>query len=420
MTSKKRVFLFLQGPATPFFSRLAKALNKTGQKVLRIHFNAGDLLYWSAGHSHCYSGSADGVVKLVDHLHTLHGITDLVLFGDRRPVHRAVVLHSDRLGIRSHVFEEGYFRPFWITLEREGVNGHSLIPRDPDWFSGVAKFIPEPKPPKRFRSAFWKRAVHDVCYHAAGILNPLFFWRYVTHALDAAPIEYAGYIRRFSRNPILKRRNAPVIKQLLKNKTPFYLLPLQLNADAQIRDHSRFDNMIQVIEYVVTSFSLNSKPDALLVIKTHPLDYGWTDYQRVVNRVCRVAGLDSQRVVLLESGSLDHLSAAAAGMVTVNSTAGIVALQQGCSVMTLSDPIYNLPGLTWQGSLDEFWGSNQLPDGDLFNDFYRVVMFATQINGGFYCSQGMDLAVENAARVLSSDTSPLEFLLSLEGQGENR
>jgi capsular polysaccharide export protein len=29
------------------------------------------------------------------------------------------------VGVRVHVFEEGYIRPNWLTLERDGVNGNS-------------------------------------------------------------------------------------------------------------------------------------------------------------------------------------------------------------------------------------------------------------------------------------------------------
>ncbi|WP_441294118.1 capsular polysaccharide export protein, LipB/KpsS family, partial [Bordetella pertussis] len=32
-------------------------------------------------------------------------------------------------GVRVHVFEEGYFRPHWVTLERGGVNGFRAIAR---------------------------------------------------------------------------------------------------------------------------------------------------------------------------------------------------------------------------------------------------------------------------------------------------
>ena len=101
----------------------------------------------------------------------------------------------------------------------------------------------------------------------------------------------------------------------------------------------------------------------------------------------------------------------ARGVVTVNSTVGLIALAKDIPTLTLSDPIYDLPGLTCQWPLDEFWHNCIPPDGNFFERFRRCVMHATQINGGFYSSAGINLAVENSARILSAERSPLEMLL---------
>jgi capsular polysaccharide export protein len=45
----RRTFLFLQGPCTPFFRELARALRGQGHCVRRVNFTAGDLLYWRLG-----------------------------------------------------------------------------------------------------------------------------------------------------------------------------------------------------------------------------------------------------------------------------------------------------------------------------------------------------------------------------------
>ena len=108
---------------------------------------------------------------------------------------------------------------------------------------------------------------------------------------------------------------------------------------------------------------------------------------------------------------MGELARHARGVVTVNSTVGIVALELGRPTATLSDPIYNLPGLTWQGGLDAFWTNGQSPDAQLYSCFRRVVMRATQVNGGFYCNQGIALAVQNSCPFLTAERSPLEELL---------
>jgi capsular polysaccharide export protein len=406
----RRTFLFLQGPATPFFAHLARRLRAEGHRVVRVHFCAGDVAYGSVFGALTYRGRLENLRDWLGEVYRQHEITDQVLFGDRRPVHRPAVAHGEAWGVRSWVYEEGYFRPHWVTLEREGVNGHSLLPRDPDWFRDVGSRLLEPSGGVAFRSPFWRRAVHDVLYHLAGVANLVLFPHYRTHAPYPAPLEYAGYLWRFARLRLIREREARRAQAIMASGMPYYVLPLQLNSDAQIRDHSRFDNMEEVMAYVLASFARYAPPHNHLVVKNHPLDTGLVNHGRALQAIARdydVVG----RVHYLEEGDLVGLLRHARGCVTVNSTSGILALEQGTPTMTLSDPIYNLPGMTFQGALDAFWQEGAPPDLMLFGCFRRTVIHATQINGGLYCPAGIRLAVENSVRVLTTDRSPLEALL---------
>ena len=406
----RRRFLFLQGPCTPFFQRLADRLESEGHEAHRVNFCAGDAWYWGGRVAWHYDADAMRLVDFLDDKYRRLGITDQILFGDRRPVHRPAVEHAERYGIRTHVFEEGYFRPHWITLEREGVNGHSLLPRDPDWFRETGRRLAEPAPAMPFHSPFRVRAFHDVVYHAAGMVNPLLYGGYRTHAPVAAPVEYAAYLRRFARLRLIRRREQQRVADLIASGRRYYVLPLQLNSDAQIRDHSRFEHMGEVIEYVMESFAHHAPADCWLAVKNHPLDMGLMDYGRLIRDCGRRVGVEG-RTLYLEQGDLNALVQRAEGVVTVNSTVGMVALQLGRPTLTLGDPIYNLPGLTCQGKLDEFWTAALPPDMAMFACFYRVIMHATQINGSFYCRQGIALAADNSVGVLTAERSPLECLL---------
>lgn len=406
-----RRYLFLQGVCSPFFGTLADSLVADGHEVLKVNFNAGDVLYWGGRKAVSHRGRPDELRQFYDHLYREHGITDQVLFGDRRPVHRPAVEHGEACGIRTHVFEEGYFRPHWVTLEREGVNGHSLLPRDPDWFWAVGGDLPEPSLVAHFQSGFSVRAWHDVLYHTAGALNPVLFPRYTSHSPMSAPSEYLGFLRRFALIRSWSRRDDLIIEHVVAGGAPYYVLPLQLNCDAQIRDHSRFENMAEVIEYVMASFASHAPVSSRLVIKNHPLDAEWRGHRHDVDSCARKFDVEG-RVDYLETGNLDHLVRNARGLVTVNSTVGGVSLGLRCPTVTLSDPVYNLPGLTWQGGLDDFWTLGEPPNAELFRRFRRTVIHCTQINGGFYCRKGIGLAAGNALRVLTSDESPLEAWLS--------
>jgi capsular polysaccharide export protein len=183
-----------------------------------------------------------------------------------------------------------------------------------------------------------------------------------------------------------------------------------LNSDAQIRDHSRFESMAEVMEYVLESFSRAALTQAKLVIKNHPLDVGLSDHRGALAALVRRFDLGG-RVIYLESGKLEFLVEHARGVVTVNSTVGSVALGLDCPTITLSDPIYNLPGLTFQEALDDFWRQGEAPNRELFRRFRNAVIHCTQVNGGFYCAKGIDLAVRNSVAILENEISPLESLM---------
>ena len=405
-----RSYLFLQGVCSPFFSELAKDLLSEGHRIAKINFNAGDSAYWNGHNAYACKDAIPSLAAFYDHMYAEAEATDIVLFGDRRPVHRPAIEIAQRNGLRIHVFEEGYFRPHWVTLERSGVNAHSPLPRDPAWYRSVGASLKHKQEVSPFSSPFRTRAVHDLLYHLAGLANPLLFPRYKTHAPHVAPVMYAGYIRRFALQPFHIRQDQAAISALIEARTPYYLLPLQLNSDAQIKDHSSFSGMIEVMDYVIQSFALHAPAESRLVIKNHPLDMGLIPYAAMVRQFARTYGVEG-RLLFLETGNLELLVMHARGTVTVNSTVGGVALQFNCPVITLSDPIYNLVGLTFQGRLDHFWKQAEPPDQALFDCFKAIVTRATQINGGFYCKQGIALAVKNSLQSLTAEKSPLEELL---------
>jgi capsular polysaccharide export protein len=408
-TKPRNSFLFLQGVSSPFFARLAQALRAEGQWVKSVSFNMGDTLY-GAGARVFYSAQPEQLEDFYQQCFKADGITDLVLFGDRRPVHVPAIALAKRLGIRVHVFEEGYFRPYWVTLERDGVNNHSLLPRDPDWYREVGKYIPRYHNGNSFRLSFASRALHDVMYHVGGALNKVVFPHYKTHAPFNAAVEYAGYIRQGIRLMNAKGRDSEVISEVARNRHRTFLLPLQLDSDSQIRDHSQFNTMKDVLKHVLASFARHAPSDARLVVKNHPLTPGLVNYHRITLRIAGKFGI-ADRVDFLESGHMPTLLSHVAGVITVNSTVGGSSLMHNVPTIALSNPIYDLKGLTHQGSLDDFWLTPEPPDTTLFQRFRSTVIHTTQVNGGFYTRCGIDMAVNNSLEVLMAKTSKIERYL---------
>jgi len=405
----RNFFLFLQGVSSPFFSRLANALRAEGQWVKSLTFNMGDLLYGS-GSRMFFSNRPEQLESFYSELFRNERITDVVLFGDQRPVHQPAIRLAKLCGIRVHVFEEGYFRPYWVTLERDGVNTQSRLPRDPKWYMDVGQHIPRYKNGNAFKLSFTSRAFHDVMYHVGGALNRVCFPHYRTHAPFNAAVEYAGYIRHGLRLLSAKASDADVISHVATEKHPTFLLPLQLDSDAQIREHSSFANMTEVLHKVLGSFAQHAAGNARMVVKNHPLTPGIVNYHRITREVAAAYGI-ADRVDFLETGHMPTLLSHVAGVVTVNSTVGGSAMIHHRPTFALSNPIYAIEGLTQPGSLDDFWQSPQVPDPILFQRFRNTVIHTTQINGGFYTRCGIDMAVTNSLEMLLAKTSRIELFL---------
>lgn len=423
-------YLFLQGLAGPFFTRLGDRLRAEGHAVHRVNLCGGDALAWwgrpalawrgeaatdppagsGAGGGSTVDGWAAHVADLLDRLQ----ITDLMLFGALRPLHRAAIPLARARGVRVHVFEEGHVRPHWISVERLSARDTPWLPRDADWYREAGHLLPEPVPARPIQVPLQVRAAQELAFHLANAVNPVAFPHYRSHRQHVAALEALGFARRFATLPVRALGEARRLEALLASGAPFFMLPLQLDGDAQIVHHSPFADIAEVIELVLRSFALHAPAGTRLVVKNHPLDAGLHGHGRTVARLVNQFDL-AGRVLYVETGHLPTLLGAARGTVVVNSTVGLSALSQGCPVKALARPIYELPGLTVRDALDAFWREPAPPDPALFEAFRRTVIHATQVNGDFCTRAGVAQAVAGCARMLGT-LSPLEDLLQIVGR----
>jgi len=405
-----RNFLFLQGPTSPFFSRLGDALLQRGAKVYRVNFNMGDWVYWRNKPSWQFRKPVSELPTFLETKIQKHQITDVIMVGDTRPVNAAVLPLVDRYKLRINIFEEGYLRPNFLTLEEQGINGNSRLPRTPDWYRRAAVLLASNKQTSTVKNPVALLGLHEVGYHLPGIVNPVFYPGYKTHRPFISPIELFGWAKRFSQMPFYERRDNKTISDLLESRQPYYLLPLQLDSDSQIQQHSQFTSMAELIEQTMSSFANHAPSNTLLLVKNHPLDTGFTRFSKLLKALEAKFNLQG-RTRYLESGHLPTLLDHCEGVIVVNSTVGTSALIHGCKTLALSNPIYDIPGLTVQTELDGFWQQQHTPDKQLLDAFRKVVIHCSQINGGFYSQAGITLAVENACKRLMLEKCPMTQLL---------
>jgi capsular polysaccharide export protein len=230
----------------------------------------------------------------------------------------------------------------------------------------------------------------DVAYDLANLAaGRALYAGYRRHELRHPVSEWAGWIGKALAAPRRARARAATLARIAAAKGPVFLLALQLETDFQLRDRGPPDGQRGALARTLASFHARAAPDALLVVKPHPLDPEPGLWRRL--------SADA-RVAFLDGGSLEALFPRLAGLVTVNSTAGLSALRAGVSVLALGEAIYDAPGLTHRGGLDGFWTAPERPD-PAFVAAFVAALGAIQTPGGFD-GEGMRPGAEGVAAMI--------------------
>ncbi len=394
----ERHFLFLQGLPGPFFRRLATALHTDGHRCTRVAFSGGDLLDWGWRDCLPFRDRAEAWSAWLEHVLASRRVTDIILFGDCRPLHIAAHDVARRLGVPVHVFEEGYLRPYWVTLEQGGVNGYSALPRSGAALAALDAAIALDEPVVEVPNLFARRARESIAHHTASVaLSPL-FRHFRGHRSASAVHETYAWIRRWSRRMAERAATEAGLERI--GDAPYFLLPLQLDGDSQLTHHSPFAAMIAAVDAILASFADHAPGSVRLLVKRHPLDPDVCGWRGVVDARAAALGI-SERVVFIERGDLDTILMRASGVVTVNSTVGPLALRRAVPVLALGDAVYRIDGLTADVPLDRFWSAPGSVSRARFDQFCRVLRATALVNGGFHSEQALDLLVRNAGARLT-------------------
>ncbi|RVP53400.1 capsule biosynthesis protein [Sinorhizobium medicae] len=394
-----RTFLFLQGPSSPIFAKIAGHLEALGNTCLRINLNVGDRIFWRRRGGQDYRGSLAEWPAFVETFIRRHSVTDLVLLGEERPYHRTATAAARNAGIRVFVVEMGYLRPDWLTLERGGMSSNSHFPTDPVQILRASAGLPEPDWKRRYRQTFIAEAAYDLLYNLPNVFLCFLFPGYRRHAIFHPLAEYAGWIRRLATGRAERRKSDALIRSLAGAGAPYFVYPLQLETDYQLRAHSPFSSQREAIDAILASFARHAPAGTRLAIKLHPLDNGLIPWRKITAGIAASLGI-WERVFFLDGGNLDLLMQNSSGMVTVNSTAGLHALKQGKPVKILGTAVFDIAGLTDQQPLDLFWEAPQAADPALATATFRLMAASIQVRGNFYSRAGTDAGAKAIAERL--------------------
>ena len=416
-----RSFLFLQGPHGPFFHEFASALAKQGVAVRRVCFNAGDRAEWLQAGPMLHFTLPLGVFGswLRDQM-LAHGITDIVLYGDTRPVHRIAIEQARDLGVTTHCLEEGYIRPNWITYEREGNNGNSRLmsislPR-------MVQALGKVWPPEGTTPAHWGDSKQHLWYSAlyhARCMIPTRLYRHHGRQRDMSLFrEAVWYALRLMRTPWIRIRRALQLWALLNSRRSFHLVLLQLSFDSSMQVHSDYASASDFIDDVIRAFAEGAAQTDYLVLKAHPFENGRERLGSVIHDLSDQYGVRG-RVIFIDGGkTLAQLLERARSAITINSTAAQQALLRGMPVAALGRAIYKKPGLVSEQTLTGFMQNPRQPNLGIYWLFRQFLMETSQIAGSYYSREGRARLLQTLTAQMLDPVDPYDRVLDPSAQSE--
>ena len=409
-----RVFLFLQGPHGPFFGRLGRMLRRAGATTWRVGFNRGDAAFWPEASSYIpFRAPAEAWPDTAATLIDEKGVTDLVLYGDTRPIHAQAIGIARARGLTVHVFEEGYLRPYWVTYERGGANGHSRImelsvAQMRAALSGLDLDLPD-------APATWgdmrQHIFYGALYHHYVFLRNAAYTHFQPHRSLTVAEEFQLYLRRLSLMPLHWLDRAQATWRIRAGGFPYHLALLQLAHDASFRDHGPFATMEGFLRVLIAGFASGAPAHHHLVCKAHPLEDGRTPLRRDIRRIAAEHGV-ADRVHFVRGGKLARLLTDARSAVTVNSTAAQQALWRGLPVKAFGQAVYLKPEFVSSQPLDAFFRDPIRPDTRAYRDYRHFLLETSQVAGSFYSARGRRQLLRRVVDMMLSPVDPYEALQS--------
>jgi len=374
--------LLLQGPLGPFFRTLGNHLVAEGHNVFHISFNGGDECWRSQGSLYRFTSTMKEWPAYFRHFCQQHQIDSVMCYGDCRPYHAKASNICRQLDIAFWALEEGYLRPDFVTMELGGVNANSSLYR-------VRHTLPHYQPgqpfPVRHKAGktFGSRAWFAIRYHVNKRLGTGLYPHFVSHRPWGLLKEALSWVKGGLLKLRFKSIDRAMLQELQAEKGRVFLLPLQVSEDFQILSHSNYRDVATVIKEVVGSFARHADSADTLLIKHHPMDRGYINYQPLINQLREQHQL-GKRLRFGYELPLPEVYPLLKGVVTVNSTVGLSALLHHLPVKCLGKALYDIPGLTTPGPLSSFWRKQQPVCEATFDAVRNALLHQTQINGSFF------------------------------------
>jgi len=389
-------------------------LRAAGAQVWRVGFNKGDALFWRDRASYIpFTGSLDDWPRTFADLLDRHAITDLALYGDVRAIHAEAIALAKARGITVHVFEEGYLRPYWVTYERDGSNGNSVLMdmSVEDMRRALEKCDLElPDPPAHWgdmRHHIFYGAIYHFCVMA---LNGQ-YRNFRPHRDLSVAQEFRLYLKRLWAMPLTSLERRIASWRIRNGGFPYHLVLLQLAHDSSFRAHGPFDSQSDFLETVFAGFAQGAPRHHHLVIKAHPLEDGRQPLRVVIRQLTDKHGLRG-RVHFVRGGKLALLLNHARSAVTVNSTAAQQVLWRGMPLKAFGRAVFGKPEFVSTQPIEQFFTNPTRPDARAYRRYRHFLLETSQVPGGYYSLRGRRQLMRHAVDMMLAPQDPYTALIT--------
>jgi capsular polysaccharide export protein len=407
-----RRFLLLQGPHGPFFSRLGMALRTTGAQTWRVSFNAGDAFFWSDKATLLpFEKTQKEWPEIFAQICKDKGITDLVLYGDTRHIHAIALDHARKIGIRTHIFEEGYLRPYWITYERSGTNGRSRLVHLS--LAEMKQTLKQSDVDLREIPSHWgdmrQHVFYGALYHWFVMFANRHYPSFKPHRKLTVAEEFRLYLRRFLLMPFQTVERWSATRRIKRGGFPYHLALLQLEHDTNFQIHSPLSSMSEFVEFTIGGFAKGAPPHHHLVFKAHPLENGSIPLRSLIKTRAKDAGV-LDRVHYVRGGKLAHLLDDAHSAITINSTAGQQVLWRGLPLKALGTSVYSKPEFVSRQPISDFFANPTQPNHKDYIAYRTFLLETSQVPGSYYSAKGRNTLLRHIVDILLAPKDPYDAL----------
>jgi len=382
---KDKNILFLQGPMGPFFAKFSNFLQKEhNSNTYQVIYNGGDEYYAKEGT--IFLGNNETIIFSTIEFLSRKGIDTIFLLGDEREIHHAIIkwIQKNKPSLNIFVFEEGYFRPNYITIEKGGVNYNSELDLSYKAINELSleKLKSEYIEPISVGKPYKYMALQATIYYFFTMLKNNKYKKYSHHRDNSIFKEgYYGIVNfiKLKYHKLYEKEHTIYITTIISKEYIFF--PLQVESDFQIKKHSPFNSIEETIEEFFRLYKNYNLTDNI-VIKHHPMDRGKNDYNKAIKRLMKKYNIEEKKILYIYDVDLPTCLKHAKKCITVNSTVGISALIHEVPVYLMGNANYNIKDIT--NTEKEFFTSVKPPNMNLFKKFKFNLINKTQINGSFY------------------------------------